>query len=143
MEESQTQLEVYRERVAKYPTDLRLKFLLGRVLFQAREFDEAIPILQAAQDDPRSRYQCRLMMGRAFLEKENYAQAVDVLKELLGAYELTDELSKEATYWLARAQEAGQQLEEAKATYRNLLRQDYNYAGGDARQRLEELNKRQ
>ena len=141
IEASQLQLEVYRERVAKYPTDLRMKYLLGNVLFNAGEFDEAIPILQAAQDDPRSRYQCRLMMGRAFFEKANYTQSADVLKELLQAYELTDDLSRDALYWLGRAEEAGGQIENAKVTFGKLLRQDYNYADGDARKRLDNLNK--
>jgi TolA-binding protein len=139
MERSQVQLEVFRERVAQYPTDLRLKYLLGRALYEAREFDEAIPMLQAAQTDPRSRHQCQFLMGRAFFEKGSYAQAAAVLTELRDAYELTDDLSKDIMYWLARSLEADGRTEEARATYGRLLRQDYNYAQGDARKRLEAL----
>jgi len=142
MEELQTQLEIYRERVANYPTDLRLKYHFGKVLFNAGQFDEAIPVLQAAQDDPRSRADCQLMMGRAFLEKGNAAQAADVLKELLSTYELTDDLSKAAMYWLGRACHAAGRIEDARAAFGKLLRIDYNYAEGDARRRLDELNKR-
>lgn len=64
MEQVQTELEVYRERVANYPTDLRMKYRLGTTLFKAGEFDEAIPILQAAQANPHSRFQCQLLIGR-------------------------------------------------------------------------------
>jgi TolA-binding protein len=107
--------------------------------YEARELDEAIPMLQAAQTDPRSRHQCQFLMGRAFFEKGSYAQAAAVLTELRDAYELADDLSKDILYWLARSLEADGQTEEAKATYGRLLRQDYNYAQGDARKRLEAL----
>ncbi|MFH1747799.1 MAG: tetratricopeptide repeat protein [Planctomycetota bacterium] len=139
MEQHQIELEVYRERVKKYPTDLRLKFRLGTILFNAGEYDEAIPALQEAHADPRSRFKADLLIGRAFFEKENASQASEVLRELLDTYELTDDLSKDATYWLGRALEAEGKTEEAKTTYGKLLRQDYNYAGGDARKRMEQL----
>ncbi len=139
MEQLQVALDVYRERVAQYPTDLGLKFRLGEVLFQAQEYDEAIPVLQVAQADPRHRFQCQLFIGRAFLEKENATQAAEVLREALNKYELTDENSKQLLYWLGRAAEADEDLEEAKAVYGKLLRQDYNYMNGDARKRLDEL----
>ena len=141
MEHRQIELDIFRERVEKYPTDLRLKFRLGRALFQAAEYDEAIPVLQAAQGDPRSRFQCQFLMGRAFYEKESYAQAAEVLKEVVDTYELTDDLSRDALYWFGRSREANSQIEEAKAAYGKLLRQDYNYADGDARARLDNLNK--
>ena len=69
MEESQIELDVYRERVRMYPTDLRLKFYLGRALFRARLYDEAIPQLQEATSDPRSRVRAQLMIGRAFFRE--------------------------------------------------------------------------
>jgi tetratricopeptide (TPR) repeat protein len=140
MEEHQTELDIYRERVAKYPTDLRLKYFLGTVLFRSQQYDEAIPILQEAQGDPRSRVRCQLMIGRAFLEKGAYSQAADVLSESLDKYEATgDDLDKQMLYWLGRAYEADGKVQEAKAAYGKLLRQDYNYANGDARKRHESL----
>ncbi len=42
-------------------------------------------------------------------------------------------------YWMGRAYEAGGRTDEARATYGKLLRQDYNYANGDTRQRHESL----
>ncbi len=139
LEQRQAALEIYRERVTKYPTDLRLKAKLGEVLFQSGRYDEAIPVLQAAQGDPRSRARCELLIGRAFFEKGSPTQATAVLREALEHYELTDDHSKELLYWLGRAYQAAGQLEEAKAAYGKLLRQDYNYMEGDARQRLEAL----
>jgi tetratricopeptide (TPR) repeat protein len=140
MEQLETELDVYRERVEKYPTDLRIRFKLGAAMFRARHFDEAIPVLQAASGDPRSRSQCRLLIGRSFLEKGNHVQATEVLREALAEHELPgDDVGKELTYWLARAYEAAGRADEARAAYGNLLRQDYNYAGGEARRRMEQL----
>lgn len=140
MEEQQTELEIYRERVEKYPTDLRLKFRLGRALFAVQEYDEAIPLLQEASADPRSRVSCRVLIGRSFFEKGSFSQAAEVLTEALEHYELSgDELSKNMLYWIGRAHEGDGKVEEALAAYGKLLRQDYNYANGDARRRHENL----
>jgi tetratricopeptide (TPR) repeat protein len=140
MEERQTELEVCRERVQKYPTDLRLKYRLGYALFRSGEYDEAIPVLQEARDDPRHRIRCQILIGRSFFDKGSYSQAADVLREALEKYQLTgDEISKEMMYWVGRACEAGGETEEAKAMYGKLLRLDYNYADGDARKRHESL----
>jgi len=138
-EQRQVALEVYRERVGQYPTDLRLKFKLGSAFFDTGDYDEAIPMLQAAQAEPRSRWRCQLLIGRAFFEKGNFAQAAEVLDEALKGYELTDDTSKQLLYWLGRAHEAAGHQDEAKAAYGKLLRQDYNYMNGDARKRLENL----
>jgi len=139
LEQRQAAIEIYRERVEKYPTDLRLKYRLGAVLFEAGQYDEAIPLLQLALGDPRSRVQCQLLIGRAFLDKQAPVQAVEVLKEAIDHYELTDDTSKQLLYWLGRAHEAAGQIEEAKAAYGKVLRQDYNFMEGDARKRLERL----
>jgi len=139
MEQVQTQSEIFRERVEKYPTDMRLRYELGRALFEAGDYDEAIPMLQEAQTEPRSRTACQLLIGRSFMEKGAPAQAVEVLKELLESSELLDEMQKGVLYWLGRAYEADNRTDEAKATYGRLLRMDYNYANGDARKRMENL----
>jgi hypothetical protein len=143
MEERQTELDVFRERVQKYPTDLRMKFHLGRTLFNAGDYDEAIPVLQEASAEPRYRTRAQVMIGRAFFEKESYAQAAAVLNEVFEAYEsVGDDLSKDMLYWIGRAFEADRQLENAAATYGKLLRMDYNFADGDARRRHDELKQK-
>ncbi len=141
MEMIETEIEVHQERVQKYPTDLRAKFRLGESLFRAGRYDEAIPMLQLGQGDPRSRARCQLLIGRAFLEKQVPSQAVEVLREAIDGYELSnDDMAKELNYWLARAFEADGKRDEAKAAFGKLLRLDYNYRGGDARTRLEALS---
>lgn len=143
MEERQTDLEISRERVQKYPTDLKLKFHLGRALFNVQQYDEAIPLLQEASGDPARRAQSQLLIGRAFFETESYTQAVEVLSEALDSYEMAgDDLSKNMLYWVGRAYEADGNIDQAIATYGKLMRLDYNYANGDTRQRHNALKER-
>ncbi|RMF83792.1 MAG: hypothetical protein D6744_04060, partial [Planctomycetota bacterium] len=141
MDEYQTRKRIFAERVEKYPTDLRLKYKYGEVLFALQEYDEAIPVLQAAQGDPRYRIQCKKLIGQAFERKGDHTQAVDVLREALAAHDReSDDTAKELLYNLGIALEGKGDLEEAATVYGKLLRIDYNYAGGDARRRLEALN---
>lgn len=136
----QLERKVYQERAEKYPTDLRIKYRLGRVLFAGGEYDAAIPVLQQAQGDPRSRLSARLLIGRSFFETGSFGQAREVLKEALDEHETpSDDMGKDLLYWLARSLEANGETEPAKEQYGRLLRQDYNYANGEARERLEAL----
>lgn len=137
-----TQVRIFRERTAKYPTDMRVKFKLGQALFQAQSWDDAIPIFQEAQIEPRSRIQSLYYMGRCFFEKDIFDQAAEVLQEAVDAHEIQgDQFAKDLLYWLGRSYEGAGNAEQATATYGKLLRQDYNYGDGEVRKRLEELKK--
>jgi tetratricopeptide (TPR) repeat protein len=80
-------------------------------------------------------------MGRAFFETGAFDQATDVLREALEGYELTDDTSKELMYRLGIAHQSAGRLQEAKEVFGKLMRIDYNYANGDVRRRVDELNK--
>lgn len=137
-----TEIAVWRDRVRNYPTDLQMKFYFGRALFQAKQFDDAIPVLQEAQGDARHRIRAMSLLGRSFYEKEDFLTASDVLRDAIGLHETPqDDLGKELMYWLGRSYEEEGKVDDAKAQYSKLARMDYNYAGGDARQRLDALKK--
>ncbi|MBL8879992.1 MAG: hypothetical protein JNG88_12805 [Phycisphaerales bacterium] len=140
MEQLEFELNMYKERCDNYPTDLRLKFKYGQTLFKARRYDDAIPILQQAQADPRSRVRCELLIGRCFLEKGAPRQAVEVLKDALASHEASgDDLHKELLWHHGQALEAAGASAEASAAYNKLLRLDYTYADGEVRRRMEAL----
>ncbi|GJM24055.1 MAG: hypothetical protein DHS20C16_04700 [Phycisphaerae bacterium] len=128
----------YKERVTKYPTDLRIKYELARRLFQVSKFDDAIPLLQQARSDPKARHSCALYLGRCFYQKNLFAQGASILTDAIADYELTDDdMAKELNYWLGRAQEGNKDTADAKQTYGKLLQVDYNYR--DVRSRIEGL----
>jgi len=132
------ELSVFKERVAKYPTDLRLKYDYGIRLFKGRRFDDAIPYLQQGRGDPKVRFACSLYLGRCFYEKGFHAQAASILREAISQYELTeDETAKDLNYWLGRALAEDGKPDEAKEVFGKLLQIDYNYR--DVRDRMQKL----
>lgn len=133
------ELAVFKDRMEQYPTDLRIKFEYATRLFQAKRYDEAIPLLQLARTDPKSRTQAMLYLGRCFLKKGFHGQAVSTLQQAVSERDVgDDDVGKELSYYLGRAQEEGGQIEDARRTYGRLLEIDYNYR--DVRERLEALS---
>lgn len=132
------ELSVFKERVAKYPTDLRIKHDYGRRLFQARRFDDAIPFLQQGRGDPKVRNACSMYLGRCFYEKGFFSQAESVLREAIDQHELTeDEVAKELNYWLGRSLAEEGKTDDAKQVFGKLMQIDYNYR--DVRDRMDQL----
>jgi len=132
------ELGVFKERVERYPTDNRIRFEYGVRCFKAGRFDEAIPLLQAARSDPKTRNACGLYLGRCFYRKGYYQQAINAFEESISHHEFTDDdLGKDLHYWLGRAQEKSGKIEDARRTYGQILQMDYNYR--DVRDRIDGL----
>ncbi len=81
----------FQERVEKYPTDLRIKFELGKRLFDVDRFDDAIPVLQDALDDARNKSATNHLIGLCFLKQEWFEEATESLREAVESYELKDD----------------------------------------------------
>lgn len=138
VEQLKFELRVFKERAAHYPTDNRIKYEYGWRLCRARMYDEAIPVLQEARNDPKGRIRCMNLIGRCFFEKGYHSQAIQTYGDAIAEYELGgDELSRELHYWLGRSCEAADRKEEALKAYGQLIQWDYNYR--DVRDRLAAL----
>jgi tetratricopeptide (TPR) repeat protein len=136
------ELAVFKDRVEQYPTDLRIRFQYGLRLFKAHRYDEAIPILQEARNEPKTRFLCNLHIGRCFFEKGFHSQAADIFREAIAVYEIPDDdTGKQLHYWLGRSLEAQGNVPEALKIYGQLIQWDYNYRKGDVRRRIEDLQK--
>ncbi len=136
------ELDIYKDRIRHYPTDLRLRYEYGKRLFSGGRYDDAIPVLQDARNEPRVRHRCNLYVGRCFYEKGYYGQAIDVLREAIEQYEAhDDEMGKEMHYWLGRSYEAGGQVPDALKVYGQLIQWDYNYRKGEVRKRIDDLRR--
>ena len=119
---------------------MRCRYEYGRRLFQARLYDDAIPILQEARNEPKTRFSCLLHIGRCFFEKGFHGQAADIFREAIGAYDLPDdELGKDLHYWLGRSLEGDGMIDDALKIYGQIIQWDYNYRKGDVRNRIERL----
>jgi tetratricopeptide (TPR) repeat protein len=142
LEQVRQRLSIYEERVKKYPTEHKLKYDYGKQLMLVGKYDEAIPLLQAARNDPKSRIQCMNLIARCFYEKGFYTQAISQYNQAIQDYELAgDDLSKELYYWLGRTHEKNESGPDAEKAYGQLIQWDYNYR--DVRQRLADLEQGQ
>lgn len=75
------ELAEFTDRVKNYPTDLGLKFELGRRLFTFKKYDEAIGMFQQAKADPKFRAVSHEFLGRCFLAQDWIDEAVETLEE--------------------------------------------------------------
>jgi predicted Zn-dependent protease len=59
-------LQSARARIEQNPTDLQLRFELGELLVEAEAWQEAIPELQKARQNPNVRMRAMSLLGRCF-----------------------------------------------------------------------------
>jgi tetratricopeptide (TPR) repeat protein len=130
------ELAEYTERAANYPTDLSIKFELGRRQFLTGMYDEAISALQQAERDPRRALRARSLIGQAFTKKGWFREAAETFERSLQV-EMTEEHAKELRYYLADVYDKTGELDKAQKQFSMVVQMDYNYK--NARHRLEEV----
>jgi tetratricopeptide (TPR) repeat protein len=134
----QKELEYFHNCVDNYPTDMRFKYEYGRCLIKAKQFDQAIPMLQDSRNDPRLKTLSMDKMGLCFLLKGWYEDAIDIFNEALKDCPVQDTaIAKDIRYNLARAYESSNQNAKAVEIYRKLAQTDFSYK--DVSQRLDKL----
>jgi len=132
------ELEHYRLCVENYPTDLAAKYDYALRLVKNKQFDEAIPLFQEAQRDPRRKIAAMNQVGVCFFVKGWLDDAIDVFTKAMNSYELKeDATAKELRYNLARAYEEQGQMQKALEVYRKIAQIDFAYK--DVSQRVDKL----
>jgi len=134
----EVELEHYRKCVENYPTDLQAKYEYAVRLMENKQYDEAIPLFQEAQRDPRHRIMAMSKIGLCFFLKGWYADAVDIFSQAIELHQIKDDsIAKELRYNLARAYEIEGRIEKALEIYRKIAQLDYAYK--DVRERVDKL----
>ncbi len=132
------ELAEYTLWVENYPTETEFKFHMANRLYQLGRFDEAIPIFQDVGNDPKYRVPARINLGCAFLGAGYVDEAVDTLRDLIGAYQLKgDPKSIEMHYFYARALEQQGDVAAALKAYSQVAQWNFNYK--DVQQRIKKL----
>ncbi len=135
---NRVELEHYRLCMENYPTDLTAKYEYGLRLMRNKQYNEAIPLFQEAQKDPRRRIQAMDKVGYCFFMKGWYNDAVDVFSRAIDTYEIKDDaIAKELRYNLARAYEEQKDREKALELYRRIAQLDFGYR--DVSDRVDQL----
>ena len=94
-----------RERVARNPTDLQLRFELGENLFNAGRFRDAVPELQRARQNPHARLKAMNLLGCCYSELEMLDLAMKQLEEASKEILSMDAMKKEIVYNLGLVHE--------------------------------------
>jgi len=126
--------EHYRLCVEHYPTDLAMKYEYAVRLMRSKQYNEAIPLFQDAQKDPRHKIPAMDKIGYCFFMKGWYVDAVDVFQRAIESYEIKDDaIAKDLRYNLARAYEEQGESEKALDIYRKIAQLDFGYKDVSAR----------
>jgi len=132
------ELEHYRLCVENYPTDLSVKYEYALRLVRNGRYDEAIPLFQEAQRDPRRKIAAMNQVGYCFFIKGWLDDAIDVYSQAIDSHELKDDIAgKELRYNLARAYEERGDAQKALDLYRKIAQLDFAYK--DVSQRVDRL----
>jgi tetratricopeptide (TPR) repeat protein len=132
------ELEHYRLCMQNYPTDLQAKYEYGVRLVRNKKHDEAIPLFQEAQKDPRKKIASMNQIGVCFFMKGWFTDAIDVLTQAAETYQIPDDATgKELRYNLARAYEEKGDRDKALEVYRKIAQADFGYR--DVSRRVDKL----
>ena len=133
-----TELEHYKLCVQNYPTDVGVKYEYALRLLRNEQYNEAIPLFQEAQKDPRRKIAALNKIGLCFSKKGWLADAIDVYTQALESYEIkNDAIQKELRYNLGYAYEQKGDMDKALEIYRKIAQSDFTYK--DVSQRVDKL----
>lgn len=135
----------YADRVKHYPTDMGLRYELGKRLFALHQYEEAIGAFQQAKIDPRHRVASLDYLGRCYAAKGWFEEALDTFRQGIAAHPTADDrLGIEMRYQLmlvlkqlAVKTHSIEQAREAQKIASQVLQTDINYK--HVRQELEEI----
>jgi tetratricopeptide (TPR) repeat protein len=132
------ELKEYEEWAENYPTEMLLRFEQAKRLFLLKRYDEAIPVLQQAANDPKLRTDAYIWLGKAFYEAGFPDEAAQILESAINEYSMrNDDRSKDMFYWRARSLEQIGDGDAALKLYSQLAQWQFNYL--DAQGRIKRL----
>jgi tetratricopeptide (TPR) repeat protein len=132
------ELDVFRKRVERYPTNTHFKYELGLRLKLAGNFSEAIKLLQDARQDPKHRGQVMLDLGECFQQIKQYNLAMQHYKKAIEEIpEREEEQRKKALYRAGVLAQGLDDMESAEKYFTQLAERDYGYR--DVSDRLDKI----
>ncbi len=140
------QIDELKLQVKHYPTDLGLKYRLGKILFGKGEYQDAIELFQIAQNDPKLRREVQTLIGKSFRRLGGWEDAAITSFEqaFTGIADEASELGMDIRYGLMDALQAKAEkdrdlavAERADKLAAEMAIQQFNYR--DVRDRREQI----
>jgi tetratricopeptide (TPR) repeat protein len=122
-----------QDRVARYPTDLGLKYEYGVLLYEQDRTNEAIQQFQAAQRNAQRHISSLYYIGLCFKAKQQYDMAIEQLQKAVAELLVMDDQKKIALYELGLTLEAVGRLPEAMECFKQIYQVDIGYRDVAAR----------
>jgi len=140
------ELEEYRERAERYPTDRTIKYKLGDIALRSNDIGTAMECFQKSKDEPKLRSRSGHALARCFALEGWHSEAVDEFRDTLANLDATErdlELDirydlMESLIELARADRSDLMAKEALEICSGIARKDITYR--DIRTRRKELD---
>jgi tetratricopeptide (TPR) repeat protein len=122
------ELDLFRQKSERYPTENIHRFELGVRLLRAGQIDEAIRALQATRSDPRHHWRSLLYLGYCFKSRNNWRLAQRNFEDALANLPPAEEsVRKELLFQLAQGHAEAKDLARAIELGYELANLDYGY----------------
>lgn len=120
-------LEDARKRVERNPTDLQAKFELAEILVRTGSYQEAIPELQKARQNPNVRIKAMNLLGQCFTARSMYDLAAKTLSDASSELVAMDSVKKDIVYNLGLVYEKMGDMEKSLTCMKQIYEVDYDY----------------
>jgi len=122
------ELDLYRRKADRFPTEMVHRFELGVRLLRAGQVDEAIRELQAARSDPRQHWRSLLYLAYCFKTRNNWRLAKRNFEECLQNLPAHEQATrKEVLFQLAQGSAEAGELSTAIELAHELANLDFAY----------------
>ncbi|MGD0086191.1 MAG: tetratricopeptide repeat protein [Verrucomicrobiota bacterium] len=121
------QLTECQQRVEKYPTDLMIRFEMGKLYFEAGKITEAIQEFQKAQGNPHKRLLAMNYLAQCYAKRKMYDMAARQLQNAIKEKPVFDDEKKEMVYNLGCVLESMGKKADAVEQFKLIYEMDIGY----------------
>jgi tetratricopeptide (TPR) repeat protein len=116
-----------QQRVEKYPTDLAIRFEMGKLYFDVGKITEAIQEFQKAQGNPHKRLSAMGYLAQCYAKRKMFDLAARTLQNAIKEKPVFDDEKKELVYNLGCVLDSMGKKEEAVEQYKLIYEMDIGY----------------
>jgi tetratricopeptide (TPR) repeat protein len=121
------QLAECQKRAERFPTDMQIRFELGKLYFQMGKTNEAITEFQKARTNPNRKSQSLSYLGQCYGRRNMNDLAIQTFEEAIKEKLTFDEEKKELIYNLGSVLEKTGKREEAIKQFQQIYAVDAGY----------------